>query len=91
MQVVDVGNAFSCQDRVFYCRQIDMGGRAFEQDVGRFTNQMPRTPDNQQPNQHAEERVRGVPARNSNHRAGHDRGCRSQCVAHDVQPGAAYV
>ena len=72
-------------------RQINVRGRAFEQNVDRFADQIPRAENDNQAYQNAARGIRPEPAESENQNAGDNRRHRAERVADDVQPRAAHI
>jgi hypothetical protein len=91
VQVVDALDAFGRADGLLDRREVDVRGRAFQQNVRGFLDEMPRTPDDQERDGRAKQRIRLIPTIHGHQHARDDRADRPERVAHDVQPRAVDV
>src|SRR5947209_17130143 len=91
VQVVYGLDADGLKNRAFDRGEVDVRGRAFQKNVRRLANQIPRTPDDEHRDERAEERVCRVPAEEYDEQARRNRADRAERIAQDVQPRAAHV
>ena len=91
VQVVNLLDADGFEYRAFDRREVDVRGRAFQENVRRRAYQVPRTPDDEHGDERAEERVCRVPAETDDEHARRNRADRAERVAQHVQPSAAHV
>lgn len=91
VQIVNVRDKFGRADRFFDGFQINMRGRAFEQNIDRFFYQIPRAENYYQADEDTRHRISPNPAERIDQNARRDRRDRTERVTHHVKPRAAHI